>query len=70
MNRQVSKPNISADRLRGLFRYDQETGWFIWLTPPTNRVRIGDRAGSVRASTGKLGLAGGITSNIALHGFM
>jgi hypothetical protein len=38
---------LTAERLRALFRYDADTGAFIFITRAARRVQIGDRAGSV-----------------------
>jgi hypothetical protein len=37
-------PLPKRDRLRALLAYDENTGVFSWLTPTSNRVKIGDKA--------------------------
>lgn len=44
----MAKPNLSADRLRELFTYNQETGVFTRRSRTSNRVKEGDVAGSLR----------------------
>mgnify|MGYP001590219168 FL=1 len=39
--------HISHDRLLELVHYDPETGMMKWLKPTSNRVKIGQRAGSL-----------------------
>ena len=36
---------ITAERLRELLSYDEETGVFCWLAKPNRRIRVGDQAG-------------------------
>jgi len=48
--------NLSSAALKKLVRYDPETGEFTWLVSNSNRVKVGDRAGSQR-STGYRALA-------------
>ena len=37
---------LKAERLRGLLHYDPENGLFTWLVSTSNRVKVGDVAGS------------------------
>jgi hypothetical protein len=39
---------ITAERLRALVSYSPETGKFHWRIRTSNRIRIGDEAGSIR----------------------
>lgn len=41
--------DLTAARLRALFRYDQMSGEFFFLTRAARRVRIGDHAGSINS---------------------
>ncbi len=45
----MSKQNITAERVRELFNYDPETGFLTWRATTSNRVKVGDRAGCLRA---------------------
>jgi hypothetical protein len=45
--------HISHERLLELVHYDPETGLMKWLKPTSNRVRVGQRAGSL-SGTGYL----------------
>lgn len=40
-------PNFTAETLREWLSYDPATGVFRWLQRPSNRVRVGDAAGSL-----------------------
>ncbi len=44
--------NLTADRLRSLFHYDQDSGRFTRLVRTTQRTRVGEVAGSQKKSTG------------------
>lgn len=37
---------LTVERLRNLLQYTPETGVFVWLMKTTNRIRIGETAGS------------------------
>jgi hypothetical protein len=39
---------LTAERLREVLSYNPETGAFTWLVSTSNRIRVGDVAGSVR----------------------
>lgn len=47
----IKQNNLSQERLKELLSYDQSTGLFTWLSRTSNRVSVGDIAGSA----GKLG---------------
>jgi hypothetical protein len=40
---------LTAERLRQVLSYDPASGLLRWLVRPSNRVRVGDIAGSDRA---------------------
>jgi len=40
-------PLVTAEHLRQVLDYDQETGKFFWKAPRSNVVKIGDEAGCV-----------------------
>jgi hypothetical protein len=42
------KRHISQDRLKELLHYDPVTGHFTWKVRTSNRIRIGDRGGSLK----------------------
>lgn len=42
---------LTVERLREVMRYDDETGALYWVKPPSFRVRVGDRVGSVNGLT-------------------
>ncbi|MFA5952924.1 MAG: hypothetical protein WC807_21925 [Hyphomicrobium sp.] len=41
--------HISHERLLELIHYDPETGLMKWQKPTSNRVKVGQRAGSLAA---------------------
>jgi hypothetical protein len=45
--RPMTKPPITAKRLREVLSYNPDSGELRWLESPTNRVRVGDVAGRV-----------------------
>ena len=42
----VSRPELSAEKLRELLHYEPETGIFTWKVRAANNVKVGDVAGS------------------------
>lgn len=44
----MSKNILTQERLKELLSYDPETGVFVWLTQPPNKIKIGDVAGATR----------------------
>jgi hypothetical protein len=43
----MAKANLTAERLREVLSYDAETGKFHWIRCPSNRVKVGNVAGSI-----------------------
>lgn len=43
------RSEITAERVRSLLSYDEETGEFKWATRCCNRMKLGDKAGGVKS---------------------
>ncbi len=43
----VPRPELTAEKLRELLNYDPDTGIFTWKVSTSNRVKVGDAAGSL-----------------------
>ena len=43
----MNKPNITANELRNVLSYDDNTGIFTWIARPSKAVKIGQIAGSL-----------------------
>jgi hypothetical protein len=44
------KSTIDLDGIKAFLRYERDTGKFVWLKTNSNRVRVGDSAGSLAVS--------------------
>ncbi len=47
---------LTAERLRSVLSYDQESGLFTWLVATSRRIRVGAQAGSVSKRDGYIEL--------------
>src|SRR6516164_9364443 len=43
-------PKLTQERLKAVLSYDPETGIFRWISPSSNRIHVGERAGAVGAN--------------------
>jgi hypothetical protein len=43
-------PVITQQRLKEVLQYDPETGIFIWLISPSQKIKVGSKAGTNRAT--------------------
>ena len=43
-------PKLTQERLKEVLSYDPETGIFRWISPSSNRIHVGERAGAVGAN--------------------
>ena len=43
----MATPNVTAARLREVLHYDPETGVFTWKVKASNRIKVGDIAGTI-----------------------
>ena len=42
----MTDKELTQDRLKECLRYDPDTGYFFWIKRNSNRIKIGDRAGT------------------------